>query len=125
MCELFSIAAGTFGASQTAAISVTVFDALMVAGTVASTIGSYKQASIQKDQFAYQAAIENNKAIVRDQQAADARARGEQAAKAKKSQIKTIKGRQLVALASQGGDVTTGTSVDLLAETQELGKLEE
>ena len=125
MCELFSIAAGTFGAAQTAAISVTVFDALMVVGTIASTAQSFNQAQGQKDMYAYQSAVENNKAVVRERQAVDAKARGEELARAKKSQIKTIGGRQLVTLAGQGGDVTTGTSVDLLAETKELGKWEE
>jgi len=125
MCELFTIAAGTMGAMQTAAISVTVFDAVMLAGTIASGIQGMNQAQGQKDQYAYQSAVENNKAIVRDRQATAAIAKGEEDARTKKAQIKTIGSRQLVTLAGQGGDVTTGTSVDLLAETKELGKLEE
>ena len=125
MCELFTIAAGTLGASQTAAIAVTAFDAIALIGTVASTVNTFSKASGQQDQLAYQAAVENNKAIVRDRQAAAVVARGEEDARTKKAQIKTMGSRQLVTLAGQGGDVTTGTSVDLLAETKELGKLEE
>mgnify|MGYP003647505539 CR=1 FL=1 len=119
MCELVTI--GT--------TVITVMDVVAVTTAVAGTIMSAQQASNSaqqtKDQYAYQSAVENNKAIVRDRQAADAVKRGEENARAKKAQIKTIGSRQLVTLAGQGGDVTTGTSVDLLSETAELGKLEE
>ena len=115
MCELFTIGATV----------ITVMDVVAVAGTVMAAGAAFSQGQGQKDQYAYQAAIENNKAIVRDRQAKDVIQRGEEAARAKKAQIKTIQGRQLVTLAGQGGDVTTGTSVDLLAETKELGKWEE
>ena len=115
MCELFTIGATV----------ITVMDVVAVAGTVMAAGAAFSQGQGQKDQYAYQAAIENNKAIVRDRQAKDVIQRGEEAARAKKAQIKTIQGRQLVTLAGQGGDVTTGTSVDLLAETKELGTWEE
>tara|TARA_R110000822_G_scaffold156449_13_gene296258 strand:+ start:1005 stop:1484 length:480 start_codon:yes stop_codon:yes gene_type:complete len=100
-------------------------DVVAVAGTVMAATSAMNQASAQKDQFAYQSAVESNKAIVRDRQAVDAIERGEEDARTKKAQIKTIGSRQLVTLAGQGGDVTTGSSVDLLAETKEFGKLEE
>jgi len=115
MCELFTI--GT--------VTVTVMDVVAVAGAVMTSAQAMNQASAQKDQYAYQSAVENNKAIVRERQAADAIKRGEEDARTKKAQIKTIASGQLVSLAGQGGDVTTGTSVDLLAETKELGKWEE
>ena len=115
MCELVTI--GT--------TVITVMDVVAVAGTVMAASQAMNSAQQAKDQYAYQAAVENNKAIVRDRQAADAVKRGEENARAKKAQIKTIGSRQLVTLAGQGGDVTTGTSVDLLSETAELGKLEE
>ena len=115
MCELFTI--GT--------IAVTVMDVVAVAGAVMTATQAMNQASAQKDQYAYQSAVENNKAIVRERQAKATIEQGEEDARTKKAQIKTIGNRQLVTLAGQGGDVTTGTSVDLLAETKELGKLEE
>jgi len=115
MCELFTIGA----------VTVTVMDVVAVAGVVMTSAQAMNQASAQKDQYAYQSAVENNKALVRERQAADAIERGEEDARAKKAQIETIGSNQLVTLAGQGGDVTTGTSVDLLAETKELGKWEE
>ena len=115
MCELFTI--GT--------IAVTVMDVVAVAGAVMTATQAMNQASAQKDQYAYQSAVENNKAIVRERQAKATIEQGEEDARTKKAQIKTIGSRQLVTLAGQGGDVTTGTSVDLLAETKELGKWEE
>ena len=115
MCELFTI--GT--------IAVTVMDVVAVAGAVMTATQAMNQASAQKDQYAYQSAVENNKAIVRERQAKATIEQGEEDARTKKAQIKTIGSRQLVTLAGQGGDVTTGTSVDLLSETKELGKWEE
>ena len=115
MCELFTI--GT--------IAVTVMDVVAVAGAVMTATQAMNQAQGQKDQYAYQSAVENNKAIVRERQAKATIEQGEEDARTKKAQIKTIGSRQLVTLAGQGGDVTTGTSVDLLAETKELGKWEE
>ena len=115
MCELFTIGTAV----------ITVMDVVAVAGTVMAATSAMNQAQGQKDQYAYQSAVENNKAIVRERQATATIAKGEEDARTKKAQMKTIGSRQLVALAGQGGDVTTGTSVDLLAETKELGKLEE
>ena len=115
MCELFTIGTAV----------ITVMDVVAVAGTVMAATGAMNQAQGQKDMYAYQSAVENNKAIVRERQAKATIEQGEEDARTKKAQIKTIGSRQLVTLAGQGGDVTTGTSVDLLAETKELGKWEE
>jgi len=124
MCELVTAATmtSTFGTKLAA---FTVLDAISIVGTISSAAGAFSSAQAQKDQYAYQAGIDRNKAIIRDRQAVDAVKRGEEDARTKKAQIKSIADRQLVTLAGQGGDVTTGTSVDLLAETKELGKLEE
>ena len=125
MLELFSIAAGTFGASQTAAISFTVLDAISVLGTVSAMQGTYSQAQAQQDQYAYQAQVERNKAIVRDRQAEDKIKRGEEDARARKAYAKTMEDRQLVTLAGQGGDVTGPQEVNLLGEVSEYEKLQE
>ena len=125
MCELFSIAAGTFGASQTAAISVTVLDAVSLIGTVASMGSSYSQAEVTRDQYAYQAQIERNKAAIRERQAKDVIKRGEDDARARKAYARTLEDKQLVTLAGQGGDVTAEGDVNLLAETAEYEKLQE
>ena len=107
------------------AMAYTAAQVAQVAGTMLRARSSFQQAKAQKDQLAYQAAVTNNNAIIRERQAADTIKRGEEDARTKAAQIKTLKSRQLVTLAGQGADVTTGTSVDLLAETAELGKLEE
>jgi hypothetical protein len=125
MClETILIAAGV-NAATAATVATAVTTTTSILGVVASAGGAYMSAQTQKDQFAYQASIDRNKAIIRGRQADDTIKQGDRDAKIKKAQIKSLHSRQQAALVGQGGDVTTGTAVDLLAETKELGKLEE
>jgi hypothetical protein len=125
MC--FELISATTMASYfgTGATAFTALDAIGLVSTVVSVGGAYSGAQAQKDQYAYQAQVDRQKATLRERAAVDVERAGEEDARAKKAQIAAIRDRQLVTLAGQGGDVTTGTAVDLLAETQELGKFEE
>ena len=125
MCELVSAATMASMTGMSAATAFTVIDAVSIIGTLSSVAGAFSSAQTSKDQAAYQAGIDRNEAIVAERKAVDVETRGEQSARDKKAQIAAINSRQLVTLAGQGGDVTTGTSVDLLAETKELGKFDE
>ena len=125
MCELVSAATMASITGIETATAFTVIDAVSIISTISSVGSSFSSAQAQKDQMAYQAGVDRNKAVIRERQAVDVTKRGEEDARAKKAQIASISDRQLVTLAGQGGDVTTGTSVDLLAETKERGKLEE
>jgi len=107
------------------ATALTALDVISAVGAIAGTAGVFGQQQAQQTQFAGQAAIARRDAEIRDRQATAVIAQGETDARQKALQLKAIEGRQLVTLAGQGADVTTGTSVDLLAETQELGKLDE
>jgi hypothetical protein len=107
------------------AAAFTALDAIGAISTVVSIGGAFSGAQAQRDQYAYQAQVDKQKATLRERQAVDVTKRGEEEARIRKAQIKSISSTQLVALAGQGGDVTTGTAVDLLTETKELGKLEE
>lgn len=125
MCEVISAATMASMTGIKAAAALTVLDIVSIVGTIGSTLGTFNENQATKDQYAYQSAVENNKAIIRNRQATDTIKRGEELARAKKAKIETLADKQLVSLAGQGGDVTTGSNVDLLAETKELGKLEE
>ena len=124
MCELISAAtmASTFGSG---AAALTVLDVVGAVGMFASVGSAYSGAQIQRDKLNYQAAVDRNNAVIRDRQAQDVIKRGDQKARDKKLLTKAQEGRALVTLAGQGGDVTYGTSVDLLAEIPERGKLDE
>jgi len=104
--------------------ALTAFDVIGVVGTVVSATSSYQTATNQQDQYAYQAAVNRNNAIIRDRQAADVEAQGRQDAQTRKLLTKAQADRALVSLAGQGGDVTTGTSINLLADIEEAGELD-
>ena len=93
-------------------------------GTLFSIGSSFSSAQVQRDQLNYQAAVDRNNAIIRDRQAQDVIERGEETANKKKLLTKAQESRALVTLAGQGGDVTSGTSVDLLAEIPERGAID-
>jgi len=97
---------------------------LSAAGTVVSTIGSMNQAQAAKDQAAHQAAVDRNNQIIANRQAADTLKRGKEASDAQRAKAEQLKARQLVTLAGQGVDVGAGSSVDLLADTAELGEFD-
>jgi len=101
-----------------------VFASVGAAGTAMSALGAMNQAQAAKDQARYQAAIQRNNQIVAERQAADTLKRGKEAADAQREKARQLKSRQLVMLAGQGVDVSSGSSVDLLADTAELGEFD-
>tara|TARA_R110002110_G_scaffold137195_2_gene322325 strand:+ start:29303 stop:29869 length:567 start_codon:yes stop_codon:yes gene_type:complete len=121
MCELFTIGAtaATATSAASAGIAITVMDVVALAGTAMGTMSSMRQAQTKKDQMAYQAKVDENKAIVRERQAVDALKRGEEEKRRVLAGGRSVHDRALVTMAGQGGDVTTGSNVDLLAEIKE------
>lgn len=124
MCELVSAATMASLTGAQAAAALTVLDAVSIIGTMTAAAGAYSAAKAQKDQNAYQASVARNNKIVADRQAEDIIKRGETEAQQKRSQVRQLQARQTVALAGQGVDVTEGSSVDLLADTAELGEFD-
>ena len=124
MCDIVSALtmSSYFGKGSAA---LTILDVVGAVGAIGSVAGSYSSSVAQKQQLSLQAQQAKNKATIRTNQAKETVAEGERTAAQQKAAGKSMQSTQLVTLAGQGGDVTSGTSVDLLAETAQLSKKEE
>lgn len=98
--------------------------ALSTAGLAMSVYGAYQGAQAKKDQANYQAAVSRNNKIIADRSAVAITKQGEQEANRYRAKVRQLQAEQTVGLAGQGVDVTEGTSVDLLADTAELGEFD-
>jgi hypothetical protein len=105
--------------SATTATFITA--ALAAAGTATSIAGQANQAQAQAGQSNYLSQVARNNQIAAQRNAELARQQGE--ADAQKQQLKTasLEGGQRAALASQGGDVNSGSPLDILGDTARAG----
>ena len=115
----------TLATASTAATLGTIANVVSVGGTILSTIGAFNQASAAKDQAAFQAGVSRNNKIIADRKAAREIKLGELEANRKKLLTKQFSAKQLVSLASQGVDVTEGSSIDLLSDTAAAGAFDQ
>lgn len=92
-----------------------------VGGTLLSAYGAQQASKAREDTFAYQAAVDRNNQIIEERRAVDALKRGEIEERQQKLRTSQAIAKQTVGLVGQGVDVTFGSSVDLLADTAELG----
>jgi hypothetical protein len=94
---------------------------LAAAGTAMSAAGQSQRASADAGQANYLSQVARNNQIVAQRNAALATQQGE--ADAQKQQLKTagLEGAQRAALASQGGDINSGSPLDILGDTARAG----
>jgi hypothetical protein len=95
-----------------------------IGGTVLATASAFNQSQAVKDQTAYQAAIARNNQVIAERKAANVETKGRLDVARQRLKVRQLMGRQTVALAGQGVDVTSEGEVNLLAETAELGELD-
>lgn len=91
----------------------------LIATTVIAGAVSYQQSKAQSE---YQSKVAERNAEIQENQAADARARGILAAEERRDQVRQMEAQQAVGLAGSGLDISSGTSLDLFAETATLGE---
>lgn len=120
MCEPTILVA--MGMSASAAATTTAVVA--TAGLAFSAYGAYQQSVATKDQANYQAAVSRNNKIIADRSAVDITKQGKDEANRYRAKVRQLEAEQTVGLAGQNVDVTEGTSVDLLADTAELGEFD-
>lgn len=116
MCELISAAAMS-SAFGTAMPGLSIMNVASLASTALGAISSYQESKAQKQQAEYQAAVARNNQIISEQNALAVERQGRERAAQERERAEQLRSRQLVSLAGQGVDVTTGSSVDLLADT--------
>lgn len=101
-----------------------VLEAVAVAGLGMSVMGQQRQAAAARAQANYQAQVQRNNEIIANRRADQILAEGQEERRRRKAQIGQLSASQTASLAAQGVDVTTGSAVDLLADTAALGEVE-
>ena len=84
---------------------------------VISLVGTGLSAASQYQQGQNQKKVANWNADLQTQNAADARAKSEEDAKDRLRQAESLKGKQRLAYAAAGVDITTGTPLDTMMQT--------
>lgn len=110
MCEPTTIAAVATG--------------LQIAGTVTSTYGAYQKSKAEKQAYEYQSQVARNNAMLSEQQAQDAIARGQSAEARQRMKTAQLKGSQRASLAARGISLDEGSALNILDDTDYFGELD-
>ena len=113
--------AGSVSASTLAAVSI----GTTLAGAGMSAIGQSQQASQQAAQANYQSQVARNQSVLAQRNAALATEQGEAAARAQGMKTLQIMGSQKASLASQGGDINSGSPASIIGDTAMAGKADQ
>lgn len=100
------------------------FIALASVAAGANAAGAYQQAATQKAMAEYQAKVSANNATMAENQARDAKTRGDLEAFSALRKAEQLKGSQKTALAASGLDISSGTPMDLLESTEIMGEVD-
>lgn len=102
--------------------------ALPLIATVASTVigaaGTIYQAQSASASANYQAQVNENNAIIADRNAADARKRGAEAEQEHRRRVSALQGKQTAVMAASGVDLGSGSPLNILADTAQMGELD-
>lgn len=90
----------------------------------ASFMSGQQQAKAQASALNYQAAVDNNNKIIQERQAADAIDRGKNEEMLHRIKVVQLKGQQINAFAKNGVEVDSGSALDVLSDTAQIGELE-
>ena len=98
--------------------------AFSAGSTLLSFVGDNQAAEAAAAQQRYQAAVDRNNQIIANRQAEDALRRGEKEEKQHRLKIEQLKGRQKTVFAASGVETDSGSALDILSDTAEIGELE-
>jgi len=125
MCFFAAAAAGTVGGMTAAqAMMANISMGMQGIGTVMQYQGQKAQAQAQQQQYDYQAQVNENNKQIAEWQAQDATDRGAIKEKQHRIKISQLKGRQRSVIAASGVEVDSGSALDILGDTAELGELD-
>lgn len=97
---------------------------LQLTGSVMGAFGAAKNSSAAKVSYEAQAAVDRNNAQISEWQADDAIRRGRVDAMAARRRARQVGGRQRAAIAASGVDMTTGSALEMLTDTQFFGEVD-
>jgi hypothetical protein len=98
--------------------------AAAVGGTALSVAGQSQQAAAQAGAANYQAQVARNAQIVAGYNAANALKAGQIQEDQQRQKTGLMIGAQRAALAAQGGDITSGSAVDIIGDTGRAGEMD-
>lgn len=125
MCLPALAAVGTaMGASAATAATVGTLTTLTAVSGLVGAAGAYQASSAQKASANAQATIARNNAQVGQWQAQDALKRGDEAVSGANRKTDQILGRQRAAMASNGLDLSTGSTANILEDSQVFGEID-
>jgi hypothetical protein len=85
---------------------------------------TYSQASAQKNQANYNAAVERNNALISGMQAKDALERGKLERQAHERKVRATIGQQEAGLAKNGLSLSSGSAANILSDTELFGLMD-
>lgn len=98
--------------------------AVSAAGTGLQAFGAMQQSQAASDAANYQAAVSANNAKLAEIQAQDAIDRGEKAAEEHSRKVAALKGAQTASMAARGLDLSEGTPLSILTDTDLFGAID-
>ena len=98
--------------------------ATTVIGTGLSIASQVQQANAQAGMAGYQAQLARNRQMIADWQAQRAEQQGRVDEQQQRSKTAQVAGAQRAALASQGGDVNSGSPLDIAGDTARAGEFD-
>jgi len=99
--------------------------AIMAVSMAVSAVQARNQAKGQQQVMDYQAKVEGNNATVAEWQAQDAEKRGQDEAMRARRANSQLRGQQRVTMASNGLDMTEGSALSLLDDTEYFGAVDQ
>lgn len=125
MCLPALAAVGTaMGASAGSAAALGTMATLSAVSGLVGGVGAYQASSAQKASANAQAQIARNNAQVGQWQAQDALKRGDEAVSNANRKTDQILGTQRAAMASNGLDLSTGSTANILEDSQVFGAID-
>ena len=95
-----------------------------VASAAVGAMGAMQQANAAAASANYQAQVNQNNAILADRAAEDARKRGDAELAEHRRKVAQMQGKQVAAMAANGVDITSGSPLNILADTAQMGELD-
>lgn len=97
---------------------------LAAGGAVMQASAAAQASAAQKQAYEYQAAVSRNNQKIAEWQAQNEIAKGEEAQVEQRRKIAALKGSQRAGLAAKGLDISTGSALNILTDTDYLGELD-
>lgn len=95
---------------------------MAAAGVVMSAYSAFSQSAANKAAYKYEAAVNRNNAMISEWNAQDAARRGEQDLIDQRRKTAAVMGAQRATLAGRGIDLSEGSALNILTDTEYLGE---